>query len=152
MPGGTAEGPAVPCPPYGRAWTARSGARRYGRGPGGPVPAVRPGGRPARYGPAARASATLRAARGFGYLRGGMWVFVPRDDHSEGWVAAVETREHFAFQEAAARVKREAACLTGDRVLAAEARTERAEAELCLTWHAIIETVRLLRLRYGVRG
>ncbi|GLV51725.1 hypothetical protein TBS_22930 [Thermobispora bispora] len=105
-----------------------------------------------RYGPAARASATLRAARGFGYLRGGMWVFVPRDDHSEGWVAAVETREHFAFQEAAARVKREAACLTGDRVLAAEARTERAEAELCLTWHAIIETVRLLRLRYGVRG
>ncbi|GII30923.1 hypothetical protein [Planotetraspora mira] len=54
----------------------------------------------------------------------------------------MEPKGHFEFQEMAAQLKREAALLTGDRLLAAEARTEEAEARLCLTWHAIVDTVR----------
>ncbi|WP_203887673.1 hypothetical protein [Planotetraspora kaengkrachanensis] len=52
----------------------------------------------------------------------------------------------------AARLKREAALLTGDGLLAAEARTEEAEARLCLTWHAVAETAREMRQLYGVAG
>ncbi|WP_203973404.1 hypothetical protein [Planotetraspora silvatica] len=52
----------------------------------------------------------------------------------------------------AAQLKREAALLTGDRLLAAEARTEEAEARLCLTWHAIVDTATEIRQLYGVAG
>ncbi|MCT9929165.1 hypothetical protein N5079_02905 [Planotetraspora sp. A-T 1434] len=64
----------------------------------------------------------------------------------------MELRERFVFQEMAAQLKREAALLTGDRLLAAEARTEEAEARLCLTWYEIMDTTRELRQLYGVLG
>ncbi|GAA4563620.1 hypothetical protein GCM10023193_33200 [Planotetraspora kaengkrachanensis] len=64
----------------------------------------------------------------------------------------MESKGHFEFQEMAARLKREAALLTGDGLLAAEARTEEAEARLCLTWHAVAETAREMRQLYGVAG
>ncbi|WP_165900921.1 MULTISPECIES: hypothetical protein [Microbispora] len=52
----------------------------------------------------------------------------------------------------AAQLKQEAALLTGDRLMAAEARTEEAEASLCLTWYEIMDTIRDIRLLYGVGG
>jgi hypothetical protein len=64
----------------------------------------------------------------------------------------MESKGHFEFQEMAAQVKREAALLTGDTLLAAEARTEEAEARLCLIWHAIIDTAGEIRQLYGVVG
>ncbi|ETK33948.1 hypothetical protein [Microbispora sp. ATCC PTA-5024] len=64
----------------------------------------------------------------------------------------MESRERFRFQKMAAQLKREAARLTGDRLMAAEARTEEAEARLCLTWHDILDTTWEIRLLYGVRG
>ncbi|GII58956.1 hypothetical protein Pth03_73450 [Planotetraspora thailandica] len=64
----------------------------------------------------------------------------------------MESREFFEFQEMAAQLKREAAGLTGDRLLAAEARTEEAEAKLCLIWHEIADMSREARQRYGVAG
>jgi hypothetical protein len=51
-----------------------------------------------------------------------------------------------------AQVKQEAARLTGDRLMAAEARTEETEARLCLTWHDIMDTTWGIRLLYDVRG
>lgn len=64
----------------------------------------------------------------------------------------MESRERFVFQRMAAQLKREAALLTGDRLMAAEARTEEAEADLCLTWYAVMDTTRRIRLTYGVPG
>ncbi|MEZ0074026.1 hypothetical protein [Planotetraspora sp. GP83] len=64
----------------------------------------------------------------------------------------MELRERFVFQKMAAQLKREAALLTGDRLLAAEARTEEAEARLCLMWYEIMDTTRELRQLYGVLG
>ncbi|GIH67576.1 MULTISPECIES: hypothetical protein [Microbispora] len=64
----------------------------------------------------------------------------------------MESRERFVFQRMAAQLKREAALLTGDRLMAAEARGEEAEADLCLTWYAIMDTTREIRLLYGVPG
>ncbi|MBP2705277.1 hypothetical protein JOL79_15785 [Microbispora sp. RL4-1S] len=52
----------------------------------------------------------------------------------------------------AAELKQEAAQLTGDRLMAAEARTEEAEARLCLTWYEITDATREMRLLYGVPG
>ncbi|GGO19156.1 hypothetical protein ACGFIJ_17920 [Microbispora bryophytorum] len=64
----------------------------------------------------------------------------------------MESRERFVFQRMAAQLKRETALLTGDRLMAAEARGEEAEADLCLTWYEIMDTVREIRLLYGVPG
>jgi hypothetical protein len=64
----------------------------------------------------------------------------------------MEARERFDFQLLAAGVKREAAALTGDDLLAAEARTEEAEARLCLTWHAIRDTCQEMRRLHGMPG
>jgi hypothetical protein len=64
----------------------------------------------------------------------------------------MESRERFVFQQAVAQVKQEAARLTGDRLMAAEARTEETEARLCLTWHDIMDTTWGIRLLCDVRG
>ncbi|MFC0862931.1 hypothetical protein ACFHYQ_11565 [Sphaerimonospora cavernae] len=64
----------------------------------------------------------------------------------------MESREQFMFQKMAAGLKQEAARLTGDRLLAAEARTEEAEARLCLTWYDIVDATWRIRLLYGVSG
>lgn len=64
----------------------------------------------------------------------------------------MESRERFVFQRMAAQLKQEAALLTGDRLMAAEARSEEAEAALCLTWYEIMDTIREIRLFYGVPG
>ncbi|WP_327044455.1 hypothetical protein OG320_22145 [Microbispora sp. NBC_01189] len=64
----------------------------------------------------------------------------------------MESRGRFVFRKMAAQLKQEAAFLTGDRLMAAEARTEEAEASLCLTWYEIMDTIRDIRLLYGVRG
>ncbi|WP_433497513.1 hypothetical protein ACQP1K_21560 [Sphaerimonospora sp. CA-214678] len=64
----------------------------------------------------------------------------------------MESREHFMFQKMAAELKREAAHLTGDRLLAAEAHTEEAEARLCLTWYDILDTAWHIRLLYDLPG
>ncbi|MEW9533008.1 hypothetical protein [Microbispora sp. NPDC049125] len=64
----------------------------------------------------------------------------------------MESRERFVFQKMAAQLKQEAARLTGDRLMAAEARTEEAEARLCLTWYDIVDATGELRLLYRVLG